>query len=455
MPRRNPTTPVPASIPLTEPALMTREEFLDFRNPDGKSHSSEAYETSLATLNRGRAHHVGTASERRGRIAVYGDGQVDDDNLIFRDPESDRVIGVLADGVLYRDRFRTPPEWYQKSWTHEVVNLRPREVREVKYPEQYAKLVDDVVALNRKRLPVLLQRVMIDGEKFEVRAEREPRANRRDTIAFVNADGLVVASGADEWGASLLAVAEEYRGRGLGRAIAALWYEINPESKSGGFTPSGRANAIATWEERVREFLARGWYSQLVRDGVIFKDRVKKILAGLGKRRATSRLPEIAPEVAPDLRVFVDPGVSFILYDARFLEEPDEKYIYGYGFLRESDRHGTYFFRIEYEPEYATLATAIGLQLARDAGDAIYVAQTPGDIVEWELVPGAVLDDGYVRLTRDVLPLKELAAAERRLRRKVDQYDEICHRLVELADSRDWDVTPLAPPSRTRAPTRS
>jgi len=147
VPRPNPTTPVPAAFPLTEPALMTRAEFLDFRNPEGKQHESGAYQTTLESLNWGRLSHVGSADGRRGRVLVYGTQDGADDGLVFRDAETKEVIAVLTDGVLYRDRFREPPGWYSKSYSHEVVNLRPHEVREVKYPAQYVKLVDDIVAL--------------------------------------------------------------------------------------------------------------------------------------------------------------------------------------------------------------------------------------------------------------------------------------------------------------------
>lgn len=444
--RRNPTTPLPDEFSDREPALLTKDEFLAMRNPEDKHHPSDAYSATLATLNR-------IPEEPRGKVPLgrHGDeilvsslGTADDNNLVFRRSKKDGggVVAVLHDGTMYRNRFTKIPPWYVTSRYSDkgggTIALQVQREMEVKYPEEFVVKLHDVRDENRRRYPFVLQRVRVDREVFEVRAEAPPRANARDAIVFLNRDGLVVARGDDEWGATLTLVAEEYRGRGLGRALSEFWYEMNPRSTSGGFTRAGQGTAIATWESRVREFSARGWYSELVRLGRMKADRVKQVLSGLTKRRASSQLPEpAAPDAEPELLVYVDDdATAFVLYDKRFLDTPSEDFIHGYGFLRDSSSHGTFFFRLEHDPECRLMATAIGLQMARDQGEKIYVDEAPGDLIEWEQVPHAVYKDGYVSLKADVMPLKQLALVERRERKPFDPYRQKVDELVEMAESK-------------------
>jgi GNAT superfamily N-acetyltransferase len=441
----NPTQPLPESFSDAEPALLTVKEFLDLRNPEGKLHPGDAYETTLATLNHSQLQPVGsvfpwTGARRERKLTVLAYPQALD-ALVYLDPESDKVVAVLHDGTLYRDRFYPIPNWYVSNRSlnglSETVRVHIASEREVKYPEEYVVQVEDIAARNRESFPYTIRRVLIDGTRFEVRSEQRPRQDKLDTIAFLDPSGLIVAEGSNEWGATLLRVAEEYQGRGLGRALAAFWYEFNPKSKSGGFTPSGRANAVATWQARVHEFLSLGWYSALVREGRMTQARVREITADLPKQPPKRRAETERVEPEADLRVYVDDdGIAFVLYDARFLSDRDEKYVHGYGFLRSTTKLGSFFYRIEHDPKYRKLATAIGLQLAKDQGEPLYVATEPGDLIEWEIVPQAERDGDYVSLMEDVLPLKALAAEERRLRRKSDPYREIPNSLLEIAESK-------------------
>jgi GNAT superfamily N-acetyltransferase len=307
--------------------------------------------------------------------------------------------------------------------------------RETKYPERLLETDDKS---NRQRYGVVLRRFVIGGHRMELRAESQPAYDGMDTIVVLDGMGQIAARGDNEWGATLLRVAKEYRGIGLGRVLARAWYDINPSSVSGGFTSAGRRNAVSAWETRVREFLANGWYSALVRAGRMEKSRVDEILSGLSKKRPSDFLEMPADQGERRSLVYVDDdGIAFVLYDARFLDEPDEKWILAYGFLRESSGHGAYFYRMEYEPDVELVATAIALQLARDNGEQLYVGSAPGDMVPWELIPEAVEEhDGHIEIVRDLIPLRTMARQERSVRGPRDPYGQRRDELLELAESK-------------------
>ena len=440
--RRNPTTPLPVAFPPTEPALLTAKEFLDLRNPDDKMHPSSAYDASLKTLNwRDEGTLLGNGVEGRRKYLVigkFGADEAERPNLVFKDEETGEVAAVLLDGTLYQSRFHTIPDEYRPTRPDKpYVAVRWDAVREVKYPDQYLdRALRHPV---QEEYPYLLQRVTLKGEPFEVRAKEKPRADRRDTLVVLDRDKRIAASGADEWGATLLQVATEYRGKGLGRLLAKFWYDINPSSTSGGFTAAGRANALAAWEDRVRDFQARGWYTELVREARLPAARVRSILAGLTKRRGTSPIPS-APAAGPerpDLRFFVDEdNVSFVVYDARFLQDHDEKHLLGYGFFRDRPNGDTFLYRLEYAPAYRDLVTSVALQLARDNGDKVYIAAKPSDVVEWEGVPHVRKRGDYLTLTKDVFPLKDAAKLERLLRKRTDPHGEMEYLLLEGAEAK-------------------
>lgn len=439
--RRNPTAPI-GDIDPRDPGLLTKSEFLQLRNRQGKLHPSDAYRVSVEDLNRPTETLVGrttTDDSRRRPILVYAERHdLVDNRLVFRDDESGDVVAVLRDGVLYRDRFWKVPSWYQSGLRAKTVtvDLPIREEKQVKYPVEFAA---NIAETNRETYPLVLQRVKLGRDLFELRAESEIRPDKLDTIVLLNESGQIVARGDNEWGATLIRVAKEYQGRGLGRFMTSVWYQYNPGSVSGGFTEAGARNALATREDRVHEYLAQGWYSELVRSGRMTHERVKSILADLPKRPHTPlrRLPTVEPLDEAQLLAYVDDdGTSFVLYDRRFFEDQDPKYVHGYGFLRDSSAHGTFFYRIEHDAAYRELVSAIGLQLARDYGEPIYVASAPGDVIEWESVPGAEHRDGYVALTRDILPLREMAQRERRERQPYDPYRQIRDTLLEMAESK-------------------
>lgn len=432
--RRNPSVSLQSQFPGSEYALLTAEEFLSRRDPEGKTHPSDVYDASLASLNQ-YLYQIGSTAVyghwRDKGFLVEASNFSGSDGIVFRDPETKKTAAVFKDGILYKNRFAKIPDQFRDS-DGEWRKLNFSNVQEVKYPSQFEPQRD-----NRAKFSFVIQRVVLNGDSFEVRAERKPVPDKLDTIAFLNHKGELVALGSNEWGASLLQVAREYRGRGIGKLLAQTWYALNPNSKSGGFTVAGRSNARAAWEDTVRKWLSMGWYSELVRTGKITPSRVKNIIAGLSNRRKSDPfLPGVKNTKSDiDLRLYIDEDrVAFVLYDARFLESNDEDYILGYGFLRSTQAHGLFFYRLEYEPEYRGLASSIALQLAKDTGERLYVAKPPADLIEWSVVPHANLQDGYVMLTQNILPLRKLALAEKKLRQ--DPFNQKQYALLEAAEAK-------------------
>lgn len=297
---------------------------------------------------------------------------------------------------------------------------------------------------NRAHYPHLLQRIVVKGVRYIVRSAGVPVPDRGTSLAIIDAEGKIVAEATDEWGATLVVVAQELRGKGFGPILTRAWYDLNPRYRSGGFTSAGRGNAVRTWEARVREFMDRGWYSELVKQGRMTAAQARAIQAGLSGKRAPSPLPADLPKTGPtsdghQLLAYVD-GPTFVLYDSRFLADPDEQWIRGYGFFRDADVRGTrqtFLYRIEYEPAHRVQATLAALQLARDEGWPVYVGPGYGDLVELDGIEDRVVRKGeQVRLRADALPLRDMARLEAKIRSKDDPYREMESRLLEAAEGK-------------------
>lgn len=427
------TAPLP-ELSNNEPGLLTVDEFLALRNPNRKYHPSSAYDFDLKKLNSDYSiFQKGTATERYKTYSVLGNNN----GFLIYDSDN-RLSGVVHNGVLYTSKGVRLPSGYISFGNRDYKDFGIETVKTVKYPSDYVALVSDVAKNNRSKYKVLLNNIVVSGEPMQLRAEAQPEKNKGVSLAVLNERGEVVAEAVNEWGATLLVVAQEYRGKNLGQLIGKAWYLFNPDFGSGGFTRQGEENAVRLWEDRVREFLANGWYSDLVRQGKLTNERVKKITSGL---RVRQQKPAAPSEKKGDILVFVDDPkepVSFVIYDSRFLEDQDDKYILAHGFFRSSERVGSFLFKLDYERSFAKLATYVALQMAKANGEPVYIGEGYGDLLELEGLENVTVDGDYASLTKDVLPLTALAAKESKARKSVDPYQQVYHSLIEQADSK-WD----------------
>jgi hypothetical protein len=452
-------TPLPSDLAPNDPGLLTVEEYLARQNQQGKYHSAEIWDRTVAEMNAPHRVPWDIAPRRwvdRERWAV---AELDDHVLVFE--HDGEPVAVVRDGTLYHGAW-TPGDlpWYgrypargQDSTRFENPEKLPA-VR-VKYPAEHLK-PKHPKALDR--YPQVLRRLILGGEPLELRTgTKAQKAELGDSIAVLNADGLIVALASDEWGATLLQVAREYRGRGLGVELGRAWYAEHPRHVSGGYTAAGEKNAVKMWATRVRDFLSRGWYSELVQRGQISAAQVQAILAGLEDQPKTRGVLPEKPTAgknqvsvsAADLLFYVDPGMSFTIYDRRFLAEPGAYFIYAHGFMRSSDSVGAFFFKLDYAPQFARLATVAALQLARDDGKTkLYVGPGYGDILELDKLDAKApirRKGDYIWLLRDALPLAELGRLEARTRK--DPYGQVLATLAEEAEGKsaqDWLDTKVA-----------
>lgn len=423
-------TPLPV-FKDTEIGLMTREEFLAYRNPQNKFHGSTTFDTTVSDLN----NTLSNLALVRTRDNEFSVKQSDHGLVLFLD---ENPVAVIHQGTLYHTPKSNPrdiPRGYPNRVNGDWIDFGIKGTKIVKYLTEALSLVNRVADKNLKEYPHILQRVLVKGKPFTIRSEAPPVEDNGKTIVAMNELGEVVAMASDEWGATLLRVADEYRGMGLGKIVGRFWYEWNPGYESGGFTQAGANNAVKLWESRVRDFLSNGWYTDLVRTGKLNPDRVREILSGLGDRPKPDRSEPKNPEVKSQTLVYAE-DEAFVLYDAKFLQEPDEKYLHGYGFFRDSDPVGTFLYRIDYDPAYRKQTTLVALQMAKDSGYKLYIGPDYGDLVELDGIPQAEVEGNYVTLTKDVLPLKDLSRLEKAIRTKNDPYREISSQLLELSESK-------------------
>lgn len=420
-----------------EPALMTLDEYIQHRNPEDKSHSSEAYKTTLKSLNEYRhSRHIGTQrtwTESRPKTfdlrqhPGYFEVRTDRDRRHL-------PIAYIKDGILfYEDKEATK---IREDWAHLEKEFRIpiKTKKQVKYLGEVRKHLDETARENIKEYPNLLRRFQNKGEYFEIRSEEPLSENDRQSIVIMH-DGYIVGIASDEWGATLLRIAEEYQRRGLGNLLGRIYTHNNPTSGSGGFTPAGYANATRMWEARVKEFLQRGWYSQLIQEGRISKDKVRDILKDVSGKTTPSKMPQLQKsKEKPKVLVMID-GPLFVIYDMRYFEDPEDKYIYAYGFFRSS-MDKTFLYTIDYDRKFERLAYLIAFQMAKDMGEKVYVGQGYTDFLELDKIPEIDIVGDYAELRSNVVDLAKITGPEKQLRRVKDPYDQFKTMLIENAESK-------------------
>lgn len=435
--------PLPGAFEANEAGLMTRPEYLRHLNPDGTRHPSNAYDWDSFKMNESR---------RRREVGVAEAGRTGDRYTVFESSagkyfvHDGRIVAVLHDWTLYHEPTTVGagvPDDYSsraRSFRRPEDDYIPLDIakrKRVKYVQDYLPLVDDLARANARRYPVILRHLEAGGETLTLRAEDTPVRDGGTSLAILDSEGRIAAVAESEYGATLIAVAQEARGKGLGKVLAKVWHDLNPKYESGGMTEAGEALMSAFWEGRVREFVSNGWYDQLVRDGRMTRERVDAVLSALPPGGRPTARPDAQVQPTGEVLVMSDGSTFVTVYDRAFLEAQDDRFIHGHAFLRDAPNVGTFVYSIEYDRPFADLTTRAILQLARDNGERLYDGRGYHDLLEGvEDLPGVERDGDHIAVSQDLLPLRTLAAKERRTRKAVDPYGEIETLVMEQADAK-------------------
>lgn len=423
-----------------QPALMTRSEYISHRNPRGKMHSSDAYKTTIDSLNQ----DYSLSLNRQGGMLIVGgerytllsneqDGK--ELYLVLKSADNkDDIEAFAKDGVLYYDPMRIRRDDAVSATNADYHDL---EIQPVKYIEPLFKRLNLKSQIDKYPKPI--KNITIDGEQIRIRQADDKFGD----IAAFNEDDMKVAVGQDEWGAVLVMVADEYRGKGIGPIMQKIYTELYPDKESGGFTPSGLNNATKVWEREVRRFLASGIYSNLIRKGEISKERVDDILSGLsGKVDFKSNLPKKVPQKEKDYMVYYNGANAFILYDKDYLLDHDLKYIYAYIHLEQKPTakdNEVYVFRFEYESDKDRQTLFhIAIQQMESEGVTVREDEAGSDYFKYNDMKHIEVKDGVFKMNKKPFSnLKMLYSKEKQLRNQIDKYNEVLYNLLEDAE-RKW-----------------
>ena len=423
-----------------QPALMTREEYLSHRNPRNISHSSSSYQNTIASLNR----DYGLNLNSQGGTMLIGSDRY---NLIGNDLEGNEYFAVLKkiddrdtiyafskDGVMYYDPMLISKNNAVRALDADFHDLEIQPVKYIKnlYNQMILKSkIDDY--------DELIKRMKVDDEYIQIRKRNDEFGD----LAAFNEDDMVVAIAQNEWGAVLISVAEEYKGKGIGQVMQKIYTDMYPDRESGGFTPSGLENAVKVWEKEVKKFSASGIYSNLIRKGEMSKERVEKILGGLsGKVNYKANLPKVIPQREKDYMVYYNGANAFILYDKDYLLDHDLKYIYAYLHLEKKPTakdNELYVYRFEYESD-KDRQTLFHIAIQQmDSEDIVVKEDEPGsDYFKYDDMKHIDVNDGKFKITKKPFSnLNMLYSKEKQLRNQIDKYNEVLYNLLEDAE-RKW-----------------
>lgn len=141
-------------------------------------------------------------------------------------------------------------------------------------------------------------------------------------FAIFNEQNECVALTQEEYGCLLVRVAAEYKGFGLGPYLVGLHRKYFPDADSGGFTVPGINNLLKVHTQFVKDYLASGKYSKLVKDKVLTIDKVKEITKYVDKVPTKSNLASDTPIMSGKVQIFHEDTKSaeWVVYDEAISE---------------------------------------------------------------------------------------------------------------------------------------
>ena len=255
-----------------------------------------------------------------------------------------------------------------------------------------------------------------------------------------------VGAAQDEWGALLIMVVQEYQGFGLGPIIGKVARTLEPYADSGGFTQGGYYNLQKVHAEFVRDYMANGMYSHLVRTGQLTAERAKEIISSANLTKKPPR-PDIGPS---GQRMLWSNGTNaWIVYDANLKEVMDEiqegkldevfsqKLVNAFCFL--TNENPTYLYELNYNDEEAGKVALMAAMAHTQQvhGDALVIRnENWADVKERVEALGLRVEynEPFPDGKMPYAPFERLAAQEAAWRKSFDQYNEFQYLMQELAE---------------------
>lgn len=289
------------------------------------------------------------------------------------------------------------------------------------------------------------------GIPLEFRLAREGSQGKRVSLGVFNPERECVGyTTDDEWGCMLVVVAREYRGFGFGNLLTKLAYEHSPGRDTGGMTDAGKKSLFRAYQEWVREYLQKGFYSKLVKGRQLTVARVQEIVAsarlkgGDGWLDRRTQRPQTDLYADPDgLELYHEDG-CFIVYH-RKLRELLQNHDYEDTYWTDRMVNGLAYVGSGYNDHQKGILWRLGADtpqlkqfLLRCAVSWCHNESVPLLIHKerWADVDRSYVDldeDGMATLKGQPVAYDPIAAGERRWRRSFDKYDEFKSQMVELA----------------------
>ena len=166
------------------------------------------------------------------------------------------------------------------------------------------------------RLVKQLRRNGLDFKIYYYKSFKEPTFSIRDE------DGLEIGAAQDEWGATLIWVAQEYRSFGFGKILFELWNYIRPLHPTGGMTNKGANLAFRAYQDIIRKALINGSFRRDINSGKLTKKKYKEIIdsARLEDKRKPLKQKDYSKSKFHQCCLYDNEVNSFTLYDERSIE---------------------------------------------------------------------------------------------------------------------------------------
>jgi hypothetical protein len=330
----------------------------------------------------------------------------------------------------------------------------------IKYIKDYINEVINISESNKTKYSNILQNIILSGNKIQIRTGQNPiREDYGDTIIAMNEEGFVVGMASDEWGATLISVAQEYRGMGIGSVLSRLWKDTNPSYRSGGFSYGGLNTFKKVWADKVREYLSNGTYSDALSKRILSKEVIKEIIEDyryldINKSEAIKDLGkrELDRTSEKEYLIIYPNNSGFVLFSDKFFEEDDDKYIYAEGRIECSDYVGCYVYSLDYSSGKEELASRIIMQIAKNGGiNHLYNDEGYSDFINTSRINEASIvsrkiNNGslykqYIEIGGNTMPnISSMIFNKSLLKENVDKfkYEEMIYTLIESAHKKDW-----------------